>query len=166
MAQPYRVTFVCSGNICRSPTAEWVFRHRVAEAGMDGQIEVDSSGTGGWHVGEPADPRSERALRRNGYDCEHRAKQFEASWFDRYDLVVALDSGHRRELLRQAPDERARAKVRLLREFDPDSGTDLDVPDPYYGAGDGFTAVLTLIEAACPGLLDRVRAELMEKEPG
>jgi protein-tyrosine phosphatase len=163
MAEPYRVTFVCTGNICRSPTAEWVFRRHVEEAGLDGRAEVDSSGTGGWHIGDPADPRSERELRRAGYDCDHRARQFDPAWFARYDLVVALDSGHRQELLFAAPDDEARAKVRLLREFDPEAGADLDVPDPYYGGGSGFADVLNMIEAACPGLLDHVRRELKAK---
>jgi protein-tyrosine phosphatase len=164
MPQPYRVTFVCSGNICRSPMAEWVFRRHLQDVGLRDQVDTDSSGTGAWHVGEPADPRTEDILRRHGYDCDHRARQFEAAWFARYDLVIALDSGHRRELLRLAPDEDARAKVRLLREFDPRGMVEPDVPDPYYGSGDGFAEVLDLVEAACPGMLDHVRAELKVRE--
>jgi protein-tyrosine phosphatase len=162
MAQPYRVMFVCSGNICRSPMAEWVFRRCLKEAGLDGRVEVASSGIGPWHVGEPADPRAATTLRRHGYDCDHCAQQFERPWFDRYDLVVALDSGHRRALSRMAPDAASREKVRLLREFDPGAGDDLDVPDPYYDADDGFTEVLDMIEGACPGLLDHVSRKLAE----
>ncbi|KWW98424.1 low molecular weight phosphotyrosine protein phosphatase [Carbonactinospora thermoautotrophica] len=163
MSEPYRVTFVCSGNICRSPMAEAVFRRCVAQAGLDGQVEVDSSGTGSWHVGEPADWRAVEALRGRGYACDHRARQFSADWFDRYDLIVAMDQGHVRALRRLAPDTQAAWKVRLLREFDPAAGDDLDVPDPYYGGQADFEHVLDLIEAACPALLDEVRRGLKEK---
>src|SRR5947208_2107062 len=126
----YRVTFVCTGNICRSPMAEHIFRRYVEDDGLD--VEVDSSGTGHWHVGDPADARTVATLRRAGYGSAHRARRFENSWFDRYDLIVALDRGHRRELLRIAAGDEDRAKVRLLREFDP-AARDLDVPDPYFG---------------------------------
>src|SRR4051794_38148715 len=114
---PYRVTFVCTGNICRSPMAEHIFRHHAEEAGLD--VEVDSSGTGGWHVGDAADERTVATLRRAGYASAHTARMFDPDWFDRYDLIVALDQGHRRELRAMAPDDAARDKVRLLREFDP-----------------------------------------------
>ena len=93
---PYRVCFVCTGNICRSPMAESVFRARVAEAGLDGLVEVDSAGTGGWHEGDGADPRTVSVLEANGYDSDHAARQFQAAWFARLDLVIALDEGHLR----------------------------------------------------------------------
>ncbi len=92
----YRVCFVCTGNICRSPMAESVFRARVAEAGLADLVAVDSAGTGGWHEGEPADPRTISVLEENGYDSEHTARQFLPSWFARLDLVIALDAGHLR----------------------------------------------------------------------
>ncbi|MFD0898853.1 low molecular weight protein-tyrosine-phosphatase [Actinomadura sediminis] len=155
---PYRVTFVCTGNICRSPMAESVLRHHAEAAGLD--VEVDSSGTGNWHVGDTADERTIAALRRAGYRSAHIARQFEALWFDRYDLILALDAGHLRALRSMAPDEESRAKVRLLREFDPDAGGDLDVPDPYYGGRADFDLVLEMVEAAMPGLLDEIRAGL------
>lgn len=158
---PYRVTFVCSGNICRSPMAEAVFREHAAEEGLD--VEVDSSGVGSWHVDEAADERAVATLERAGYHTAHIARQFEPEWFDRYDLIVALDSGHLRDLRRMAPDGAAAAKVRLLREFDPAAGDDLDVPDPYYGDGAGFAHVLELVEAAVPGLLDEVRNGLKDR---
>ncbi len=154
---PYRVTFVCTGNICRSPMAEHILRRRAEEAGIS--VEVDSSGTGGWHVGDAADARTVATLRRAGYQHEHRARQFEVAWFDRYDLIVALDRGHRTDLLRMALDESARGKVRLLREFDPDA-SELDVADPYYGQDAGFEDVREQIEAAVPGLIEHIRGEL------
>jgi protein-tyrosine phosphatase len=159
----YRVTFVCTGNICRSPMAEAIFRAHAEDEGVD--VEVDSSGLGPWHAGEAADQRTVAALRRAGYRSAHIARQFEREWFDRYDLIVALDAGHLEELRRMAPDGAA-AKVRLLREFDPAAARDsgLDVPDPYYGDEAGFAEVLDLIEAAMPGLLDEVRRGIKDRE--
>ncbi|MFI9284185.1 low molecular weight protein-tyrosine-phosphatase [Streptomyces werraensis] len=156
----YRVCFVCTGNICRSPMAEFVFRARVAEAGLEDLVEVDSAGTGGWHEGEGADPRTVAVLRENGYDSEHTARQFDPSWFGRLDLVVALDAGHLRALRRLAPTERDAEKVRLLRSYDPAAGNDLDVPDPYYGGPEGFDACLEMVEAASQGLLAAVREQV------
>jgi protein-tyrosine phosphatase len=151
----YRVTFVCTGNICRSPMAEHVLRRRALEAGLD--VEVDSSGTGGWHVGDPADSRTVAALRRHGFTSEHAARKFQRSWFDDYDLVIALDRGHLRELRALAADDRDCDKIRLLRSFDPRAGANLDVPDPYYDGDAEFEHVMDLIEAAVPGMLDHVR---------
>jgi protein-tyrosine phosphatase len=156
---PYRVTFVCTGNICRSPMAEHIFRRHAEDEGLD--VEVDSSGTGHWHIGDSADERTVATLRRAGYRSAHRARQFEAGWFDRYDLIVALDHGHRTDLLDLALDDTARGKVRLLREFDPDA-CDLDVADPYYGRNSAFEEVREQIEAAVPGLLDHVRGAAKE----
>jgi protein-tyrosine phosphatase len=160
----YRVCFVCSGNICRSPTAEAVLRRRLAEAGLAGDVEVDSAGLGDWHVGEAVDGRSAVALRARGYPAwVHAAKQFRPADFADRDLVVALDAGHERGLLAMAATDADRDKVRLLRSYDPTAATDpagLDVPDPYYGGERGFEHVLDLVEAACAGLVEEVRAEL------
>lgn len=157
---PYRVTFVCTGNICRSPMAEWVLRHHVEQEGLD--VEVDSSGTGSWHVGDGADERTVATLERAGYRSAHVARQFEPSWFGRYDLILALDEGHLRALRSMAPDGEAHGKIRLLREFDPEAAGDLDVPDPYYGGRADFDLVLEQVEAAMPGLLEEIRAALKE----
>ncbi|MGW5332338.1 low molecular weight protein-tyrosine-phosphatase [Streptomyces bauhiniae] len=159
----YRVCFVCTGNICRSPMAESVFRARVAEAGLDGLIETDSAGTGGWHEGDPADPRTVSVLDEHGYGTEHIARQFQPSWFGRLDLVIALDTCHLKALRRLAPTEEDARKVRLLRSYDPSAGADLDVPDPYYGGRDGFEECLEMVEAASAGLLDSVREHLEER---
>ncbi|MER7179025.1 low molecular weight protein-tyrosine-phosphatase [Streptomyces hyaluromycini] len=156
----YRVCFVCTGNICRSPMAESVFRARVTEAGLDDRVEADSAGTGGWHEGDGADPRTVRVLAEHGYDSDHTARRFQASWFARLDLVIALDSGHLKALRRLAPTAEDARKVRLLRAYDPAAGDDLDVPDPYYGGLDGFEECLEMVEAASEGLLAAVRDEV------
>ncbi|MCX5377162.1 low molecular weight protein-tyrosine-phosphatase [Streptomyces sp. NBC_00091] len=168
----YRVCFVCTGNICRSPMAESVFRAHVVGAGLGGLVEVDSAGTGGWHEGDGADPRTVAVLEAAGYEQDHRARKFRASWFDRLDLVIALDAGHLRDLRALAPTAEAAAKVRLLRSYDPAAPAArggvpdaLDVPDPYYGPLDGFEECLELVEAASPGLLEAVRAAVKEPAP-
>ncbi|MFF9013191.1 low molecular weight protein-tyrosine-phosphatase [Streptomyces sp. NPDC014870] len=158
----YRVCFVCTGNICRSPMAESVFRARVEEAGLADTVEVDSAGTGGWHEGHAADPRTVAVLEDRGYASEHTARQFRASWFPVLDLVIALDEGHVRELRRLAPTPEDAAKVRLLRSYDP-AADDLDVPDPYYGGAEGFEECLDMVEAASEGLLAAVRESAEER---
>lgn len=161
----YRICFVCSGNICRSPTAEIVTRQLVETAGLADRIQVDSAGIGDWHAGDDADPRTVAALRRRGYRVpRHCARQFQPDDFADRDLVVALDHGHLAALRELAPSPEEAAKVRLLRSFDPavtgDEAADLDVPDPYYARAAEFDRVLDLVEAACQGLLDELRAEL------
>ncbi|WP_330458777.1 low molecular weight phosphotyrosine protein phosphatase [Streptomyces sp. NBC_00820] len=156
----YRVCFVCTGNICRSPMAESVFRARVAGAGLDGLVEVDSAGTGSWHEGEGADPRTVSVLDEHGYDTAHTARRFRPSWFARLDLVIALDTGHLRDLRGLAPTEEDARKVRLLRSYDPAADADPDVPDPYYGGRDGFEECLEMVEAASTGLLAAVAERL------
>jgi protein-tyrosine phosphatase len=162
-----RILFVCLGNICRSPTAEGVMRELVRQAGLQDQIELDSAGTGAWHVGEPPDARASATARVRGIVLEGAARQVRESDFEDFDLLLAMDRSNLRELRDLAPDEQARARVRLLREFDPRSasggdatGGDLDVPDPYYGGDSGFEDVLDLVQAACEGLLEEVRASL------
>lgn len=150
------VCFVCTGNICRSPIAEKVFAEHLRRQRLDHRVRVSSAGTGGWHAGDPADPRTEDVLRRNGYSTRHRAQQVAVEHADA-DLLVALDRGHIRSL-RRLVDHTDR--IRLLRSFDPDAGGDLDVPDPYYGGHRAFDEVLTMIEAAMPGLLAWVRERL------
>jgi protein-tyrosine phosphatase len=135
-------------------------RSYVADADLSALVEVESAGIGGWHVGDPADARSLRALEEAGYDgSAHRVRQFDAAWFARLDLVLALDSSHLEDLRALAPDDAARAKVRLLRSFDPEAQTP-DVDDPFFGDLDGFDRVLSEVEAACAGLLTYVEGEV------
>lgn len=136
--------------------AEKVFVEHLRRAGLDGLVEVSSVGTGGWHVGEPADPRAVRALAGRGYRTGHAATQLGDEHADA-DLLVALDSGHARALRRIVRDP---DRVRLLRSFDPDADGDPDVPDPYYGARRGFDEVLDMIEAAMPGMIAWVRERM------
>ncbi len=135
-------------------------RALAAEAGLLDDLEIDSAGTGGWHAGDPPDPRAVAVAARRGVVVGGAARQVTVADFERFDLLVALDRDNARDLLAIAPGEGAAAKIRLLREFDAASATDgeLDVPDPYYGGEDGFDHVLDLVDAACRGLLDEVRA--------
>jgi protein-tyrosine phosphatase len=155
-----RILFVCMGNICRSPTAEGVMRGLLRAEGLEQSVEIESAGTGGWHAGSAPDARAVAAARSRDIVIEGEARQVTAEDFERFDLLLAMDRDNERELLARAPDAQARAKVRLLREFDPAAVAvgDLDVPDPYYGGPHGFDRVLDQVEAACRGLLDEVRA--------
>jgi low molecular weight protein-tyrosine phosphatase len=156
-----RILFVCLGNICRSPTAEGTMRALVRDAGLDDQIELDSAGTGAWHVGSAPDERATVAAAARGIALEGSARRVHPSDFDEFDMIVAMDAANLAELRALAGDAASRrAKLRLLREFDPDSAglDDLDVPDPYYGTGDGFELVLDQVQAACAGLLAEIRA--------
>lgn len=142
-----RIAFVCLGNICRSPTADVVVRHHLEQAGLD-DVEVASSGTGDWHVGEPMDERSAARLAAAGYDPSgHRARTFTVDWFDRHDLILTMDAANRADVLALARDDTDRAKVRMFRSFDPQAPSpDADVPDPWYGGPDTFDEVLGIIE--------------------
>ncbi len=151
-----RILFVCLGNICRSPTAEAVMRGLVTEYRLAGDYEIDSAGTGDWHVGHPPDDRAVGAAAQRGLALEGVARQVTTADFERFDLLVAMDRSNRAELLRLAPDESARERVSLLRGFG--GGGELDVPDPYYGGVDGFEQVLDIIERSCEALLEETRA--------
>ena len=151
-----RVLFVCLGNICRSPTAEGVLRHKLSEAGLDERVEVDSAGTGDWHVGKAPDMRTRQAAQRRGYDLSLlRARQVSVDDFARFDLVLAMDHSNLRDLkgLRRGGSE----PDLFLRRYGlvPE-----EVPDPYYGGEEGFEEVLDLIEQACDGLVAEIRGRL------
>jgi protein-tyrosine phosphatase len=153
--KPLRVLFVCSGNICRSPLAEAIFRQLAVEAGLGKRFEIDSAGTHGYHLGELADLRTRKVARRHGVQVTSRSRPVVDDDFQRFDLIVALDRGHRRELLARGGPEHE-PKIRLLREFDP-AADDPDVPDPYYGEDRGFERVHAIVENACRGLLQTLR---------
>lgn len=151
-----RILFVCLGNICRSPTAEAVFRTIAAREAPELALEVDSAGTAGYHVGEPPDPRTRAAASRRGYDLSGlRARILEPKDFERFDLILAMDRENLSVLQRRAPAT-ARSRVRLFMEFAPETGT-AEVPDPYYGGPNGFEEVLDLVESASRRLLHHVR---------
>lgn len=153
----FRICFVCTGNICRSPMAEAVFRNLVRKAGYADSIVVTSAGTGDWHVGEPSDPRTVEALRARGHDGTlHRAKQFDPGWFESLDLAIVFDRSQERILRAWARDDQDRSKVQLLLSFDSDPSGAHDVPDPYYSDAAMFDQVLTTIERACVSLFRQI----------
>jgi protein-tyrosine phosphatase len=153
-----RICFVCLGNICRSPTAEGIFRHMLRERGID-DVVIDSAGTGGWHVGESPDRRTRAEAARRGIELESRARQFKAGDFDHFDYVLAMDESNVADLASLAPSAEARQKIRLFRSFDPESPRSAGVPDPYYGGAKGFEEVFEICEAACRGLIAHLEAE-------
>jgi protein-tyrosine phosphatase len=155
--KPVRLSFVCLGNICRSPTAEAVMRHLVKKERLEKKVLLDSAGLGDWHVGQSRDSRSQAVGRRRGVPLEGVARQFQGPDFARFDYVLAMDRQNRDGLLALAPDDEARAKVRLLRSFDPAAPPEAEVPDPYYGGSQGFDQVFDICEAACAGLLEHLR---------
>lgn len=152
---PYRIAFVCLGNICRSPMADVILSELVDSAGLAGKVEVSSCGTGDWHIGQPMDTRAAARLAAEGYDATaHRAQQFDASWLER-DLVLAMDARNLADITGVVERD---DHVRMFRSFDPlapahPGPEDLDVPDPWYGGDDGFVAVSSMVERTCQGIL-------------
>lgn len=154
---PYAVALVCMGNICRSPMAATVLRERLHQTGLDQRVRVGSSGIGDWHVGQPMDRRAAATLAEHGYDpSSHRAKTFDASWFDRYDVILVMDDGNHEDVLAQATDDRERSRVLMFRVFDPEADGDLVVPDPWYGGVDGFEHVLAIVERTVGQLVQQL----------
>lgn len=155
MSDVVRVCFVCLGNICRSPTAEAVFRRQVETAGLAHRFEIDSAGTGDWHVGERAHHETRATAERRGIEITHRARRFTRADFARYDWVLAMDASNHGVLLGLAGDDASRAKVHLFRSWEPDAPADAGVPDPYYTGQ--FDLVFEICERASEALLARIR---------
>ena len=167
--RPYRVTVVCTGNICRSPMGEFVLRERFEAAGLGDRVVVDSAGTHSWEVGNPADPRTLAVLARNGHGDlgggQHVARRFERAWLDEVDLVLAADRGHYRELTKLARGDAQRDKVRMFRSFDPVAAgdDDLDMDDPWYGDDSSFDQTYAEVVAAADGVVEHVRRQLASR---
>lgn len=161
----YRITVVCTGNICRSPMAEWVLRERFDAAGLGEQVEIDSAGTTAWEEGNPADERTVAAMQRHGHTGDytvHRARVFDKRWFDDRDLVLAADHGHYTVLRRLAGVSEAKDRIRMIRSFDPSglNGDALSIDDPWYGDEDSFDQTYDEITAAADGIVEYVRERL------
>lgn len=152
-----KILFVCLGNICRSPLAEGVFRQRVDEAGLSDDFEIDSAGTGSWHVGEPPDSRATMVAKEHGVDLDSRARQVTPEDLERFDHVIAMDRDNLRSLEQMAASSGGSAEIQLLRDYDPDRDG-ADVPDPYYGGVSGFENVYDIVSRSCEGLLAKLRA--------
>jgi protein-tyrosine phosphatase len=151
------VLFVCTGNICRSPLAEAVFKDLLERRGLDGRYEVDSAATHGWHEGDPADPRTIRVGARHGLRVTSVARPLHEADFERFDLLVAMDRGHLREMRARCPKP-WHGKLVLMPAYDPEGAVE-DVPDPYYGGEDGFENVYRILDRCCRGLLDAFEAQ-------
>ena len=167
--RPYRVTVVCWGNICRSPMGEYLLREAFEDAGLGDRVEVDSAGTSAEEQGNGMHPRTAAVMRRNGHAdtgwSAHRARRFEAGWFEGSDLVLPVDHEHEHRLRRLAADDGERAKIRLFRSFDPAAvaSGDLGMDDPWYGTDPAYDRTYAEIVAAVPGIVEHVRTELQAR---
>lgn len=153
---PYKLCFVCLGNICRSPTAEGIFIHLVKEAGLDGFFYIDSAGTAAYHVGEPANSKSQATANKYGIHLPSRARKIEYSDLEEFDLILAMDSDNYRNLKQLDRKGLYSYKIKMIRSFDPEPA-DGDVPDPYYGGMEGFERVFRILKRSCEKLLNELR---------
>lgn len=156
---PYKLLFVCLGNICRSPSAENIMNHLIEQANLSAQIVCDSVGTSNYHIGEPPDLRMTVAARARGIELKGKARQFKLSDFDKFDLILAMDRENYQDITRLDPSGKYLNKVRLICEFASNSSIK-DVPDPYYGGREGFNRVMDLLFDACSGLLEEVKQRM------
>jgi protein-tyrosine phosphatase len=152
MMMKTKILFVCLGNICRSPAAENIMNHYIAQAGLTEQIECDSSGTSGYHIGAPPDRRMTESLKKRGYDVTGRARQFQVTDLEEFDLILAMDRDNYQNIVRQDRQGKYHQKVKLMGDY-AHHFTDQEVPDPYYGGQAGFDHVIDLLEDACQQLL-------------
>lgn len=154
-----RICFVCQGNIIRSPLAENMFRRLSRERGVEGKYQLDSAGTSAYHVGEGPDRRMRQTARERGFQYDGRARQFKREELNQFDLIIAMDQANRRILESWASNEDQLGKIRLMREFDPQGGANLDVPDPYYGGPEGFVRTYEIVERSVGGLLEELESD-------
>lgn len=159
MSKPFRILFVCLGNICRSPAAEGVMRHLVEREGLRDGVEIDSAGTGDWHTGDLPDARMRQHAAKRGYLLTSRARQVRTEDFAAFDLIVAMDRDNLRNLRDFAGSGEDMNRVKLFCEFTTGHSRK-DVPDPYYGGPDGFGTVLDLVENGCAGILRKIREDI------
>ncbi|NQV10529.1 MAG: low molecular weight phosphotyrosine protein phosphatase [Cyanobacteria bacterium] len=158
MKEPQRLLFVCLGNICRSPAAEGVFLHQLAQEGLESAFLVDSAGTGGWHQGQPADARMRAAAARRGIHLPSRARQIEIADLHRFDRILTMDDDNLAAVQELARGIEHGARIEPITRYCTPLGV-REVPDPYYGGDRGFEQVLDLLEHACAGLLDQLRSQ-------
>jgi len=167
-----RITVVCLGNICRSPMGEAVLLDRVRAAGLATAVSVDSAGTGDWHLGHDADPRTRRVLTANNYSLQHRARQIQPDWLPSIDLLLAMDAANHAALQAMIAPVSPQPTLAMFRSFDPDvtglalGDPRLDVPDPYYGTETDFASVLRQVEAASDGLVQELPGMLAQRANG
>lgn len=151
------LSFVCLGNICRSPIAHVVAEARLAGTELEHDVRVTSSGTGGWHTGDPMDPRAAEILRDHGYDpSRHRARHFTRDSYTENDVLFTMDAANYADVVDLAPTVEDQRRVHMFRAFDPEAGDDLDVPDPYYGGPEGFSSTLAIVERTVESILERL----------
>ncbi len=152
---PYKLLFVCLGNICRSPSAENIMNHLITQAGLEDRITCDSAGTASYHIGSRPDRRMSAAAANQGITLQGRARQFEVDDFDKFDLILAMDRDNYRDILSLDRENKYRERVKMMCDF-ATNHPDQDVPDPYYGGPDGFKYVIDLLLDACDGLLAKI----------
>ena len=161
MGKVVEVSFVCLGNICRSPLAQGVFQDLVNREKLDHKIIISSAGTSSWHIGDLPDKRMCQIAQSKGIQLINRAQQFQRADFDQFNLVLAMDQSNLSKLKAIAPDTLPEDKLMLFRSFDPESNGNLDVPDPYYGGTKGFEPVYQMVERTCPPLLDYIKSRFL-----
>jgi len=159
---PFRICFVCLGNICRSPTAEGIFQHLAEERGLGSYFYIDSAGTSAYHIGERANSRSRSVAEENGVKLKSRARQFDAADLEEFDLILAMDSSNYQDIRQLDVQNKFAEKIKMMREFDPASKHHDDVPDPYYGGMDGFQDVYDVLYRSSAALLDQLEQRVEE----
>ena len=161
MSRVVEISFVCLGNICRSPLAQGVFQDLVNQKKLEQKIIVTSAGTGGWHIGDLPDERMRRTAQSKGIQLESRARQFQSADFNRFNLVLAMDHSNLARPEEIAPSNLSPEKLMLFRSFDPECNGNQDVPDPYYGGAKGFEEVYSMVKRTCPPLLDYIKSRFL-----